>query len=585
MTSLVVGFTSFAAVFGISLAVCMRFLPKEASVCLSYLAALLAFLAGMGGWRAFQGWLRGHALPAFSGWPRFWNFSVDHKVVGVQYLAISGVIFSLSGLMALVMRAELARSGLQWLDHSQYNTVMGMHGMGMVIVALIAIVGGLGNYLVPLMIGAEDMAFPRLNALSFWMLPPAVVLLLSTLVNGGFDFGWTAYPPLSVKGPLGKLLFLLAFVTAGFSSIFGAVNFIVTIVQSRAKGMTYYRMPIFVWGILSAALIVLLATSVVASGLIMIIFDRTIGTSFFDPNRGGNVLMYQHLFWYYSHPAVYIMILPAFGVILEVLPVFSRKPLFAYPLAATSLVAIVIVSFIVWAHHMFTSGMWKLLNYPFMVTTELISIPTGIVFFCALGTIWMGRLRIRGPMLWALGWIFNFLIGGLTGIFLADVPTDLHLHDTWFVMAHFHFTIVGGAIWGLFTGLYFWFPKITGKMLNESLGRWHFWLFLAAFNSTFIPMFWLGTHGMRRRVADFPPEWNSIQTWISCSAVVIGASFLVFLYNVVRSIRRGAPASANPWEAKSLEWQVASPPPPHNFHTPPVVDDAPYGYGQAPGAL
>jgi cytochrome c oxidase subunit 1 len=568
------------ATFGILTPLFGAILSKEGAVALAYLCTLLVFVAVVGGWAAFQSWLYGRSEPKFEGWRRYWNFCTDHKVVGIQYLVISGVIFSLAGTMALVMRTELAHSGLQFLDNSQYNTVMGMHGMGMVIVALIAIVGGLGNYFVPLMIGAEDMAFPRLNALSFWMLPCAVLILLSTFAAGGFDFGWTAYPPLAIKGPLGKLFFVLAFLTAGFSSIFGGINFITTICQLRAKGMTWFRTPIFVWSILSASMIILLATSVVATGLLMIVADRVLGSSFFDPNRGGNVLMYQHLFWFYSHPAVYIMILPAFGVILEVLPVFARKPLFAYPIAAVSLIAIVAISFIVWAHHMFTSGMWKLLDFPFMVTTEMISVPTGIVFFSALGTIWRGKLRMKSPMIWALGWIYQFLIGGLTGIFLADVPTDLHLQDTWFVMAHFHFTIVGGAIWGLFTGLHFWFPKMTGHYLSEKLAKVQFWLFLIGFNATFLPMFWLGTRGMRRRVADYPPEWNHVQTWISCAALLIAASFFVFVYNVIQSIRHGQKAPANPWDSNTFEWQVSSPPPVHNFDRPPEVTDSPYHYGQ-----
>ncbi len=573
------GLITFVVALGGFYALTYARLGDQGAVTLGYLIGLIAFLAAVGGWHAFQSWLGAQEEPVVHDWTRFFRFTTDHKVVGVQYLVATFVIFVVAGLMALVMRAELAQPGMQFINTDQYNTVMGLHGMGMVVVALVGIVGGLGNFLVPLMIGAEDMAFPRLNALSFWLVPPAVILLLSTPFFGGFDFGWTAYPPLAVRGPLGKLIFVLAFVTAGFSSIFGGVNFLTTIAQLRTKGMRYFRMPIFVWSIVAASIIIVLATSVVASGLLMIVFDRVLHTSFFNPNQGGNVLLYQHLFWYYSHPAVYIMALPAFGLMLEVLPVFARKPLFAYSITAVSYIVIVAISFIVWAHHMFTSGMWQLLNFPFMLTTELISIPTGVVFLSALGTLWRGKLRMRAPMLWAMGIVFNFLVGGLTGIFLADVPTDLHMQDTWFVVAHFHFTIVGSAVMALFTGIYFWFPKITGKMYSETLAKVHFWLFVAGFNLTFIPMFWLGAHGMRRRVADYPEWMGHTQLFISCASLLIAVSVAIFLYNIIRSWISGAAASGNPWEAKSLEWTVSSPPPHTNFTHPPVVDGHPYRYG------
>ncbi|MBI4055462.1 MAG: cbb3-type cytochrome c oxidase subunit I [Elusimicrobia bacterium] len=553
----------------------------EPAATLGYLGGLLAFLAGVGGFAVFLDWLKGkeedekttgwhppqssECQPGSrrdpTGWQRYFRFTMDHKVIGIQYLVTTLVVFIVAGIMAILMRLELARPGMQFLSHDSYNTVMGLHGISMIVVALIGIMGALGNFTVPLMLGSKDMAFPRVNALSYWILPPAVIILLSTLVTGGFDTGWTAYAPLSVKGPIGKLFFLLAFVSVGFSSIFGSVNFLATILGLRTKGMTLFRMPIFVWGILSAGVIVLLATSVVASSLIMVIFDRVLGTAFFDPSRGGNALLFQHLFWFYSHPAVYIMILPAFGVILEILPVFSRKPLFAYPLAALSFIAIVVISFIVWAHHLFTSGMWDLLSIPFMVTTELISVPTGVVFLSALGTLWLGSIRLKVPMLFALGFLFNFLIAGLTGIFLADVPTDLHLHDTWFVVAHFHFTLMGGAVFAFFAGIYYWFSKMTGRMLNEQLGKLHFWLFLVGLNATFIPMFWAGTQGMRRRVGDFPQELASVQLWISLAAILTVVAVTVFLYNLVQSWVKGEPSLSNPWDSRTLEWQVASPPP------------------------
>lgn len=570
------GIVSFLALF---FSLKLR-LSSEAAAVIAYVASIPVYLAVGGGWAAFRRWLNEEEEPSIDGVAKYLSFNTDHKVVGVQYLFASFFLFFFAGIMAMIMRTELARTGLQFISTQTYATVMGAHGIGMVLVALTAIVGGFGNYVVPLQIGAKDMAFPRLNALSYWLLPPAVVILVAALFNGGFDFGWTAYAPLSTKGPVGKLFFLLAFATSGFSSIFGGVNLLVTIIKMRAKGMSFFRMPIFVHSIAATAIVIVIATSVVASSLFMVIFDRILNTSFFDPSRGGAVILFQHLFWFYSHPAVYIMILPAFGLLLEVLPVFSRKPLFAYPLVVLSLWVIVFLSFVVWAHHMFTSGMWGLLNFPFLITTELISIPTGIMFLASLGTLWRGKIRLTTPMLFAVGVIANFLIGGLTGIFLADVPSDVHLHDTLFVTAHFHFTIVGGTIFALFAGVYYWFPKISGRRFNETLGRWHFALFFYGFNATFIPMFWTGTRGLRRRVADFPTEMGSLQMWISVSAFVIFISVAIFLYNMIRSLRRGAAASDNPWEAQTLEWALSSPPPAHNFDRPPEVTAGPYEFGR-----
>ena len=553
---------------------------SEAAVVAAYLAGLLCFLWFSGGGPALLDWAHGrHTEHAAPDWTRFTRFSLDHKVIGVKYLFLSMLVLAVAGLMALIMRAELARPGLQFLTHDQYNSVMTMHGIGMIVVALTAIIGGLGNYVVPITIGARDMAFPRLNALSFWILPPAVLMLLGALGMGGMDTGWRAYPPLAVRGGPGKLLFLLAFLTAGFSSIFGGVNTLTTVVTMRAKGMTMRRLPIFPWSMAAAGVIMVMATSVVAASLIMTVCDRALGTSFFDAAGGGTALLYQHLFWFYSHPAVYIMILPAFGLILEMLPVFSRKPLFGYPLAVGSFIGIVVLSFLVWAHHIFTSGMWDFLKIPFMVLTEMISIPTGVVFLCALGTMWDGRLRLRAPMLWALGFLAHFLVGGLTGIFLADVPTDIHLHNSLFVTAHFHFTIVGGVIFAFFAGFYYWFPKMSGRMMGEGLGKLHFWLFAGGFNMVFLPLFYVGAQGVPRHTADYPPEFARPELWASAGGFVAGLGTLVFFYNVWRSARSGAPAGDNPWQAKTLEWTVSSPPPPENFAAEPAVDGAPYGYG------
>jgi len=554
---------------------------------LGYLLGLLGFLLGIGAFRFWLTWAAGreidvaeeHAAHGRAGeWRRYFRFTTDHKVIGVQYLVTAFVVFFTAGLAAMFMRLELAQPGVA-TDKDFFNTIMSTHGAMMITVALISIIGGLGNYLVPIMIGARDMAFPKANALSYWMLPLALLLVAINPLLGGFDTGWTAYPPLSQQANLGQQAYLMAFVTIGISSIVSAINFLVTVFRMRAPGMSLMRMPIFVWALTVTAAIALVATSVVAAAFTMLLFDRLLGTSFFRASRGGDVILFQHLFWFYSHPAVYIMGLPGLGAILEVVPVFARKPLFAYPLAVLSFISIGVLSFMVWAHHMFVSGMAEFIHIPIMFTTELISVPTGVVFLSALGTIWMGRIHFKVPMLWVFGFIWAFLIGGITGVFLADVPTDIVLSDTYFVVAHFHYTIIGGTIYGLFAGTYYWFPKITGRMYSEGLGQLHFWWFTLAFNATFLPMFWLGIDGMRRRVVDYPAALGTVNLFVSIAAFNIALSVAVFIFNMVRSWQRGPRAVANPWRAQTLEWQIASPPPIENFDQIPTISATPYQYG------
>jgi len=554
---------------------------------LGYLLALLGFVVGIGAFRFWLPWAIGrpvdttaeHAAHGTAGdWRRYFRFTTDHKVIGVQYLVSAFLLFLTAGTFAMLMRYELAQPGLV-LGKEGYNTVMSTHGAMMITVALISIIGGLGNFLVPIMIGTRDMAFPKTNALSYWLLPLPILLVAINPLLGGFDTGWTAYPPLSQQANLGQQAYLMAFVTVGISSILSAINFLVTVFRMRAPGMSLMRMPIFVWSLTVTATLALVATSVVAGAFTMLLFDRVLGTSFFRPSRGGDVILFQHLFWFYSHPAVYIMGLPGLGAILEVVPVFARKPLFAYPLAVLSFITIGVLSFMVWAHHMFVSGMAEFFHIPIMLTTELISVPTGIVFLSALGTIWMGKLHFKTPMLWVFGFIWAFLIGGITGVYLADVPTDITLSDTYFVVAHFHYTIVGGTIYGLFAGSYYWFPKITGRMYSERLGKLHFWWFTLAFNATFLPMFWLGIEGMRRRVADYPPEFAGLNLWVSIAAFNIFLSVAVFVFNMIWSWARGPRAAANPWRAQTLEWRCSSPPPVENFEDIPTVTDTPYQYG------
>jgi cytochrome c oxidase subunit 1 len=559
---------------------------------LAYVLGLVGFLLGIGAFRFWLTWAVGrpidgadeHAAHGRAGdWRRYFRFTTDHKVIGVQYLVTAFILFFTAGMAAMFMRFELAQPGIA-SSKEIYNTIMSTHGAMMITVALVSIIGGLGNYLVPLMIGARDMAFPKANALSYWLLPLALLMVAINPLLGGFDTGWTAYPPLSQQANLGQQAYLMAFVTVGISSILSAINFLVTVFRMRAPGMSLMRMPIFVWALTVTAVLVLIATSVVAAALTMLLFDRVLGTSFFRASRGGDVILFQHLFWFYSHPAVYIMALPGLGAILEIVPVFARKPLFAYPLAVLMFIAIGVTSFTVWAHHMFVSGMAEFFHIPIMLTTELISVPTGLVFLCALGTIWMGRIHFRVPMLWVFGFLWAFMIGGITGVFLADVPTDITLSDTYFVVAHFHYTIIGATILGLFAGTYYWFPKITGRMYDERLGRIHFWWFTIAFNATFIPMFFVGIEGMRRRVVDYPAELGTLNLFISFAAVNIALSVAVFIVNMVRSWRTGEQAAANPWHAQTLEWQIASPPPIDNFDVIPTVTATPYQYGSSGAA-
>jgi len=551
-----------------------------------YFFGFTGWLLGVGVWDT---WLReylGMEPRPFKaeGWRRYFGFNTDHKVIGIQYGVTFVAIFLVAGLLAMLMRWELMRPGRDIMDFAEYNRIMSLHGFMMVLVAVTAVPGMFGNYFVPLMIGAEDMAFPRMNALSYWIWPPAAFLLLLSPFFGGWDTGWTGYPPLAITNEDGQLLYNLAFFTGGLSSVVGSVNFLTTIITMRAPGMTWGRVPIFVWSIFFTSVMSLTATQFVGVAMIMNLLDRIASTAFFDPVQGGVPLAYQHIFWFYSHPAVYVMILPSLGIMLEVLAHFSRKPLFAYRWAVAGFAGITALSFTVWAHHMFTSGMPEVLHVPFMATTEAISVPTGLIFLSALGTIWQGKMRFKTPMLFALGMLFNFLIGGLTGVFNSDLPVDMQLHDTFWVVSHFHYTILGGGIFGLFAGIYYWFPKMTGRMYDERLGRIHFWLMFVFFNLTFLPMAWLGLNGMNRRIGDYPPQLGGVNAFVSMMAFVLGASFLIFVYNMVVSWVRGHVAEANPWGVRTLEWATSSPPPEHNFPHVPEVLGGPYDYG-VPGAV
>ncbi|MET0817451.1 MAG: cbb3-type cytochrome c oxidase subunit I, partial [Solirubrobacteraceae bacterium] len=432
-----------------------------------------------------------------------------------------------------------------------------------------------------LMIGAPDMAFPRLNALSYWMLPIAGLMMTGSFFapGGSFATGWTAYAPLSTSVPIGQLFFTIGVQFAGASSIATALNFLVTIITMRAPGMSFWRMPLLVWANFSTSLLVVIATPFVAASQFFVLLDYALGFNFFVPEKNGDILMYQHVFWFYSHPAVYIMMLPGFGIISEVLAVKSRKPIFGYRMMAFSLLAIVLLGFTVWAHHMFVSGMQSWIRIPMMVTTAIIAVPTGIKIFSWLATLWRGVLHLDTPMLFALGFLCMFTLGGISGVMLAMVPLTISVSDTYFIVAHIHYVLFGGSLFTIYAGVYYWFPKMTGRMFNDRLGKLHFWLTFVSFNATFAPMHLIGVQGMPRRVADYSDQWATWNLFISLSSFVLGLSTLVFVYNMVRSWRVGPIAAANPWKALTLEWQVSSPPPIFNFDRVPTVVGGPYEYG------
>jgi len=550
------------------------------------LVGAVTFMIGTGVLNDWWKWARGkqtpeHAQDAFtSGWARYLSVSFDHKVIGIQYGFTSLVMFSIAGLFALIFRTELATPELSFLSLNAYNTIMSLHGIVMIFSILLG-VAAMSNYLVPLMIGANDMAFPRLNAFAYWINVPAGILLLGSLFLGGFDTGWTGYPPLSTRAPLGMDMFFLGVYLFGLSSILGSLNIITTVIRCRAEGMDYFKMPIFVWTALATSIIGLTATQLIGLSFLMVLFERLFGMSFFNPTLGGNPLLFQHLFWFYSHPAVYVFILTGLGVISELLPVFVRKPLFGYKWVALSSFAIALVGFFVWAHHMFTSGMASYLRVPFMYSTLLVAVPTGIKFFSWIGTLWQGKMSFETPMLFVLGAISIFLLGGLTGPPNGTVSTDLHLQDTYWIVGHFHATMFGGYVFPFFAAIYYWFPKVTGRMYNERLGKLHFFLMLPAFYVQSLGQMSTGLLGMRRRIADYDPTLGvqNTQLLVTIAGFIIGISVLIAVANIIFSAARGPKAAANPWRSRSPEFQLPSPVPVHNFEEPIVVIGEPYDYG------
>ena len=507
-----------------------------------------------------------------------WVTTTDHKKIGILYLFSSFTFFIIGGIFALLIRFELARPGTQLLQPHLYNQIFTLHGTLMIFLFIFPVLNGFGNYFVPLQIGALDMAFPRINALSFWLLPVGGVTILSGFVakGGAAAAGWTNYVPLSRQLGTGEDLWILGLLIVGTSSILGAINFIVTILRLRAPGLNMMRLPIFVWSVLATSLLTILAVPVFTAGIIMLFADRNLGTYFFDPHRGGNVLLWQNVFWFFGHPEVYMLILGAWGIVSEILPVFTGKPLFGYRGVVLSFLMITALSFTVWAHHMFATGGVEL---PFFsATTEMISIPTGVLFFNWLATLHRGKIRLETPMLFALGFIAMFLIGGIDGVWTASPAVDFALTDTYWVVSHIHYVLFGGTVFGVMAGIYYWFPKMTGRMLSRRLGIWHFWIQLIGFNLAFFPMHLLGLRGMPRRIADYPANlgWTFLNTLSSIGAFIVAFSLLLFLINVATTLRKPRTASDDPWGGNSLEWATSSPPPVHNFdRLPPIRSNRP----------
>ncbi len=503
-----------------------------------------------------------------------WITTTNHKDIGSMYLVFSFIMFLSGGVMALTIRAELFQPGLQVVQPEFFNQLTTMHGLVMVFGAIMPAFVGFANWQIPLMIGASDMAFARMNNWSFWLLPPAALLLIgSFFVPGGASAaGWTLYAPLSIQMGMGMDMTIFAIHIMGISSIMGAINIVVTILNMRAPGMTLMKMPLFCWTWLITAYLLIAVMPVLAGAVTMILTDRHFGTSFFNAAGGGDPVLYQHVFWFFGHPEVYIMILPAFGIVSQIIPTFSRKPLFGYASMVYATSSIAILSFVVWAHHMFTTGMPAVGQIFFMYATMLIAVPTGVKVFNWIATMWRGSLSFETPMLFAVGFLFVFTMGGFTGLICAIAPIDIQLQDTYYVVAHFHYVLVAGSLFALFAGTYYWLPKWSGRMYDETLGKVHFWCSIVFFNITFFPMHFLGLAGMPRRIPDYNPMFADFNMIATIGAFGFGLSQLLLLYNVVRCVRGGAPAAAKPWDgAEGLEWTLPSPAPYHSFEIPPVV--------------
>ena len=595
-TALALGAISAIVVWRLAL----QFLPADAETSkffnredkitlLSMVAWFVGFMTGIGALIAPFRWLLGKDLNHSEnmyyagkdmGVMRYFKFTTDHKVVGIQYLIGTMSIFGIGGILAMLIRTNLGTPEGGWLHPQAYNAIVGTHGILMIVGTIIMVTGPFGNFIMPIMIGARDMAFPRLNALSFWLIVAAAVPLLWGLFIGGISTGWTAYNPLASQAPLGMNGYIMFICIFALSTMVAGSNITTTVVKMRAKGMTWNRTPIFIYGVVASVALALPAFPVFFLSQVLSAFDRALGTSFYDTANGGSGWLYENLFWIMGHPEVYVILIPAVAALMEMAPVFTRSPLFSFNIAVMGIAGISGLSVLVWAHHMYISGWAPLLNTPFMLTTELISIPTGMLFLVLIGTLWRGRLWITVPTMSIFALLWNFMIGGITGIYLSDVPADAFLHGSMFVTAHFHYTLMGAGLTGALASLVYWFPKMTGRMLDEKLSWISFWFVQIGFNVAFMGMFFVGLQGQPRRVEAYAAIFSKGNLLTSIGAAAIMTGMLVLLAAVIGSWRSGVKAPMNPWHAKSLEWTVPYPVPLENFETLPVVTEDVYGYGR-----
>jgi cytochrome c oxidase subunit 1 len=550
---------------------------------------VVGFMAGIGAFNGPIKWVLGRDLThedemflagKDQGVSRYFRFTTDHKVVGIQYLIVTMVLLAVGGTLAMMIRTDLISPHSNFLGPQTYNAVVGLHGIIMIIATIVMVTGPFGNFILPIMIGARDMAFPRLNALSLWLLVAAVPVLLSAAFLGGIPTGWSAYSPLSDQAPPGMDSYLVAIVVFAISSAVAGANITTTVLTMRARGMTWNRTPIFVYGTVASVGLALPALPMFMSAQVLLAVDRAMGGQFYVASGGGSPWLYQNLFWLFGHPEVYVIVIPAVVALMELTPVFARKPLYNFNAAVLGIVGIVGLSIMVWAHHMYASGWAPDLNGPFMLTTELISVPTGVLFLVVIGTIWRGRIWTTVPMMAVYAMLWNFIIGGVTGIYLSDVPADYALHGSMFVTAHFHYTLMGAGLTGAIGALFYWFPKMTGRMYNERLAKISFWTVQIGFNVVFLGMFAVGLAGQPRRVFTYAHTFVVGNFVSSIGAYVIGLGMLLMLYTVISGWRNGPIAPANPWGAKSLEWAVPNPIPLSNFEVLPVVVADAYGYGE-----